>query len=132
MEAFKQCEKEQKELNDMKALLICVLVCLLAIIPVSAESVYEPSFDQTNFTVIEQTTLNNLTFANQVVNVYDQNQTLIYTMSYPPLVTKTVTLGLDLQIMLQILQTFALLIIMLLILIRSVYGFILWMSSRRS
>lgn len=113
-------------------ILTLLLLILVLIIPVSADMTYEPSFDQTNFTVIEQTTLNNLTFENQIVRVYDQNQTLMYTMSYPPLVTKTVTLGLDLQLMLQILQTFSITIIMLILLIRSIYSILLWVISRRS
>jgi len=110
--------------------LVLVLFLMAILIPSVSAETYATTYDQTTIEIIESTTLNNITFANQTADIVDQNGTIMYRIISPPSVVKSVPLGLDIQIQLQIVQTFAIVVIMFLMVIRSVYSLALWLKTR--
>lgn len=114
----------------MHKLVIFVLAMGLmapALILQPAMAVGETSFDQ-----IANTTLNNLTYENQTANiVFPDNGTTIYRLEYSPPVVQAVVLGNDLQVQMMIVQTFFIVVIGLIAVVRATYDLMCWIHSKR-
>lgn len=108
---------------------VILVVLAIFVLPVLADG--NNTYNETDINLIQQTVLTEYP-VNQTWNIYDQNGTHVYDVRIPDIYVKSVPIGLDLTMGMQILQTFSIFVIAVIMVIRSVIMLLSWLSSRRS
>lgn len=116
--------RKRKQMIEMKTVLLVVIMLVALILPASA------LYNETNISVIEDTIITQYP-QNQTWDIQDSNGSLVYHIQIPDIYTKTVPVAMDITLGMQIVQTFSVAIIALIMTIRSVYMLMSWISSRR-
>lgn len=109
----------------MKTELLVVIMLVGLILPASA------LYNETNISVIEETIITQYP-ENQTWSIQDINGSVVYHVQMPDIYVKSIPVAMDLTLGMQIVQTFSVAIIALIMTIRSVYMLMSWISSRRA